>query len=63
MDLKHMNRDLDEINTIWADCFDLIGSFIRLGRNIGQDVSDTPPRSTPCAQTLPEPSIRKRRSP
>lgn len=43
MDLKHMNRDLDEINTIWADCFDLIGSFIRLGRDIGQDVSDTPP--------------------
>lgn len=43
LDLEHMNHDLDEINTIWADCFDLMGSFIRLGRDTGQDISSILP--------------------
>lgn len=42
-DLEHLNHDLDEINTIWTDCFDLMSSFIRIGRDTGQDVSSILP--------------------
>lgn len=42
-DLERMNGNLDDINTIWADCFDLMASFVRLGRDTGQDVSSVLP--------------------
>ncbi len=37
--LIHMNGNLDQINTVWKECFDLVAGYIQLGRNTNQDIS------------------------